>query len=104
MYAYELPPPTSVGPGSEMSGDEERLSIGSTRSGTQREAAQTFTTIQRTVRPGSKITDNYYLLLLNNQIYLPDFLAQLNGNRTISINEETSLNENTDVISYFLFI
>ncbi|XP_050522495.1 ubiquitin carboxyl-terminal hydrolase 32 [Daktulosphaira vitifoliae] len=79
LYAYELPPPTSVGPGSEMSGDEERLSIGSTRSGTQREAAQTFTTIQRTVRPGGSN-------------------IQLNGNRTISINEETSLNENIDSV------
>jgi len=53
LYAYELPPPTSVGPGSEVSGDEERSSICSTKSGTQREAAQTFTTIQRTVRPGN---------------------------------------------------
>lgn len=56
MYAYELPPPTSVGPGSEVSGDEERLSITSTKSGTQRDAAQTFTTIQRTVRPGNIIS------------------------------------------------
>ncbi|XP_050441466.1 ubiquitin carboxyl-terminal hydrolase 32 [Adelges cooleyi] len=77
LYAYELPPPTSVGPGSEMSGDEERLSIGSTRSGTQREAAQTFTTIQRTVRPGCNNT-------------------QTNGNRTTSLNEDTHTNENTD--------
>lgn len=58
MYAYELPPPTSVGPGSEISGDEERLSISSTKSGTQRDAAQTFTTIQRTVRPGNIISKN----------------------------------------------
>jgi hypothetical protein len=53
LYAYELPPPTSVGPGSEVSGDEERLSISSTKSNSQRDAAQTFTTIQRTVRPGN---------------------------------------------------
>lgn len=56
MYAYELPPPTSVGPGSEVSADEERLSITSTRSGSQRDAAQTFTTIQRTVRPGNALS------------------------------------------------
>jgi len=55
LYAYELPPPTSVGPGSEVSGDEERSSICSIKSGTQREAAQTFTTIQRTVRPGNTL-------------------------------------------------
>lgn len=56
MYAYELPPPTSVGPGSEVSGDEERWSITSTKSSTQREAAQAFTIIQRTVRPGNTLS------------------------------------------------
>lgn len=64
LYAYELPPPTSVGPGSEVSGDEERLSIGSTRSGTQREAAQTFTTIQRTVRPGNILSKSFMIFNL----------------------------------------
>lgn len=44
-----------MGPGSEVSGDEERSSICSIKSGTQREAAQTFTTIQRTVRPGNTL-------------------------------------------------
>lgn len=63
MYAYELPPPTSVGPGSEVSGDEERLSITSTKSGTQRDAAQTFTTIQRTVRPGNIISEFFMVYL-----------------------------------------
>ncbi|CAI6345795.1 unnamed protein product [Macrosiphum euphorbiae] len=79
LYAYELPPPTSVGPGSEVSGDEERSSICSIKSGTQREAAQTFTTIQRTVRPGNT-------------------LVQSNGNRTSSLNEDISTTDNTDSI------
>lgn len=65
MYAYELPPPTSVGPGSEVSGDEERSSISSNKSSTQRDAAQTFTTIQRTVRPGNTFSKlfNFKFLL-----------------------------------------
>lgn len=51
LYAYELPI-TCASSGS-VSGDEERLSISSIKS-THREAAQTFTAIQRLVRPGSQ--------------------------------------------------
>lgn len=61
MYAYELPPPTSVGPGSEVSGDEERSSISSCKSSTQRDAAQAFTTIQRTVRPGTTLCKSLFM-------------------------------------------
>lgn len=50
-YAYELPVPCNSS--GSVSGDEERLSISSIKS-TQREAAQTFTAIQRLVRPGSQ--------------------------------------------------
>lgn len=74
MYAYELPPPTSVGPGSEISGDEERLSISSTKSGTQRDAAQTFTTIQRTVRPGNIISKNDIYILIKSVYFNPALL------------------------------
>lgn len=51
FYAYELP--VSCNSSGSISGDEERLSITSIKS-TQREAAQTFTAIQRLVRPGSQ--------------------------------------------------
>lgn len=51
FYAYELP--TSSNSFGSISGDEERLSISSIKS-THREAAQTFTAIQRLVRPGSQ--------------------------------------------------
>lgn len=51
VYAYELP--TTCASSGSISGDEERLSISSIKS-THREAAQTFTAIQRLVRPGSQ--------------------------------------------------
>lgn len=51
LYAYELP--SNFNSSGSISGDEERLSISSIKS-TQREAAQTFTAIQRSVRPGSQ--------------------------------------------------
>ena len=51
LYAYELP--STFNCSGSISGDEERLSISSIKS-THREAAQTFTAIQRTVRPGSQ--------------------------------------------------
>ncbi|CAH0394748.1 unnamed protein product [Bemisia tabaci] len=52
LYAYEIPSSCcSVGGPGSLSGDEERLSINSLKSVHQRDAAHTFTAIQRSVRP-----------------------------------------------------
>jgi len=59
-----------------VSGDEERSSISSSKSSNQRDAAQAFTTIQRTVRPGTTLSKSlimytmYYVVSKVSAVFL----------------------------------